>query len=266
MKKTIYTVIAGIVVIAGYFLEDKIKGTNQSYNNQDMEEVSPVDGFDYLPTSTTNAIVKHHYYSLSYKEEHEQPEWVAHQLKYAHVDGHGFKRPYFELDNKVKTKSAHWKNYKKSGYDRGHLCPAGDRSFDQKAYNETFLTSNISPQIHHFNAGIWNDLEKRIRYWLKKDKEYYIVTGPVFENTNTTIGRDKIPVPTHFYKIVLKYSKGKPKCIAFLIPHNTKNRNYRDFTTTIDALEQKLGIDFFPALDDALENKLESRKNTGFNL
>ncbi len=268
MKKIIYTILTGIIVVTGYFIEDKLKHNNLSSDNQIDTEVDDVniEGFDYLPSSTTNAIVKHRYYTLSYHEKHEQPEWVAYQLKYAHVKGDGFKRPYFEVDSKVKTKSAHWHNYKSSGYDRGHLCPAGDRTFDKKAYNETFLTSNISPQIHSFNSGIWNDLEKRIRYWLKQDKEYYVITGPVFENTNTTIGTEKVTVPTHFYKIVLKYGSGNVKCIAFLISHNTKNRNYRDFTVTIDDLEEKLGIDFFPTLEDHLENKLESKKNTGFNL
>lgn len=267
IKKTGYTLLVGLIVVGGYFIEDILKSSNPKHNNV-MEVITKTDskGFHYLPTSTTGQIVKHNYYTLSYSETHEQPEWVAYKLSSTHVQKNSFKRPYFEVDPKVTTKSAHWRNYKKSGYDRGHLCPAGDRTFNKQAYNETFLTSNISPQEHGFNAGIWNDLEKRVRYWLRKDKEYYVVTGPVFEHTNVTIGKEKIPVPTHFYKIVLKYNSGKPKCIAFLIPHNTKNRNYRDFVVSIDALERKLGIDFFPALEDGLEQKIESQKNIGFQL
>lgn len=267
MKKIGYTIIVGVLVIAGYFIEDVLKSSNiQGKNTDSSVAVSEIQGFNYLPTSTTGQVVKHNYYTLSYNEKHEQPEWVAHQLKASHVAKNHFKRPYFEVDPRVDTKSAHWRNYKKSGYDRGHLCPAGDRTFDKKAYNETFLTSNISPQNHGFNAGIWNDLEKRIRYWLKKDKQYYIVTGPIFENTNTTIGTEKVTVPTHFYKIILKYDSGKAKCIAFLIPHNTTHRNYREFVVPVDVLESKLNIDFFPALEDDLENKLERNRNTGFTL
>ncbi len=266
MKKTLYTVVAGIIVIAGYFLEDKIKN-DDLFGANDLEEITtPITGFNYLPTSTTEQLVRHKYYTLSYSEAHEQPEWVAYELKSSHVREHDFKRPYFEVDAKVKTKSAHWRNYKKSGYDRGHLCPAADRSFDRNAYNETFLTSNISPQLHSFNSGVWNDLEKKVRDWLRKDKQLFVVTGPVFKKIDKTIGSEKVPVPTHFYKIILKYNEGKPKCIAFLIEHKLANKSYKNYTVTVDELEGLLGIDFFPALDDVLEAKLESRKNTGFSL
>lgn len=85
--------------------------------------------FDFLPTSITNQIVKHSYYTLSYSEKHEQAEWVAYELKKNYVKNNDFRRPYFIEDPKVKTGSADWRNYKKSGYDKGHLCPAGDMEF-----------------------------------------------------------------------------------------------------------------------------------------
>ena len=122
----------------------------------------------FLPTSTTGQIVHHQNYSFSYNELHEQAEWVAYELKVSHLSSTNHKRPYFEIDKTVKTGAAHWRNYKKSGYDRGHLCPAGDRRFTKEAHDETFLTSNISPQEHKFNAGVWNRLEQKVRYWGKK--------------------------------------------------------------------------------------------------
>ena len=131
----------------------------------------------FLPTSTTGQIVHHEYYSLSYNETHEQAEWVAYELKNTHLSSTNFKRPYFEIDKAVKTGAAHWRNYKNSGYDRGHLCPAGDRRFSKKAYDETFLTSNISPQEHQFNAGIWNTLEQKVRYWARKYDGVFVITG-----------------------------------------------------------------------------------------
>ncbi|EPR73134.1 DNA/RNA non-specific endonuclease [Winogradskyella psychrotolerans RS-3] len=93
----------------------------------------------YLPTSTTNQIIHHKNYSLSYSEPHEQAEWVAYELKASHISSTNHKRPYFEIDNAVKTGAAHWNNYKQSGYDKGHLCPAGDRRFTQEAHDETFF-------------------------------------------------------------------------------------------------------------------------------
>lgn len=265
MKKILYTIVAGIIVIGGYFIEENLKNKNKT-TEEEFEVYDDVSGFDYLPTSTTNSIVKHQYYSLSYSEKHEQAEWVAYELKSSQIKRNDFKRPYFKIDRKVKTKAAHWRNYKNSGYDRGHLCPAGDRGFSKQAYNETFLTSNISPQIHNFNAGVWNELEQKTRRWAKKEKQLFIVTGPVFENTNTTIGTEHVTVPTHFYKIILKYGNGKPKCIAFLIPHKIKSQSYKNYIVTVDELEKKLGIDFFPALEDDVENRLEANYNTGFSL
>lgn len=120
--------------------------------------------FDFLPTSTTNQIVVHENYTLSYVEKFEQAEWVAYELKKSHMSTTNFERPFFIEDSKVKTRSADWRNYKRSGYDKGHLCPAGDRKFSKSAFDETFLTSNISPQKHDFNDGVWNRLEQKVRY------------------------------------------------------------------------------------------------------
>ena len=92
----------------------------------------------FLPSSTTGAIINHSYFSLSYNETFEQAEWVAYELSKEHLTYDDRERPYFIEDPKVKTKSADWRNYRGSGYDRGHLCPAGDRRFSEYAYNETF--------------------------------------------------------------------------------------------------------------------------------
>lgn len=79
-------------------------------------------------------------------------EWMAYELKKAQLSNSKFERPYFQIDKAVSKGTADWRNYKNSGYHSGHLCPAGDRNYSQAAYNETFLTSNISPQMHDFNV------------------------------------------------------------------------------------------------------------------
>ena len=265
MKKFTYPILMAIVVIAFYFIE---KGLDSDYYNDYSKETrsSNTSTFDYLPNSTSNQIVEHGYYTLSYNEKHEQAEWVAYELKAEHTAYNDFKRPYFEQDPLVKTESASWRNYKNSGYDKGHLCPAADRRFNKKAHDETFLTSNISPQIHEFNAGIWNDLEKKIRYWLKKDKQLYIVTGPVFGSSKKTIGSEFVTVPTHFFKIILKYGKGEPKMIGFLMPHNTTSRQLKQFVLPVDKIESLVGFDFFEALPDNIENELEATKSKDWSL
>lgn len=213
--------------------------------------------FDFLPTSTTNQIIKHPYYTLSYNEKHEQAEWVAYELKKSYVKNNDFKRPFFIEDPKVKTQSADWRNYRNSGYDKGHLCPAGDMEFDRNAYTDTFYTSNISPQLHDFNAGIWNRLEQKTRYWATKYDGVYVVTGGILTPSLQTIGQEKVSIPKYFYKVLLNQSNGQYRMIAFLVPNKKSNQPLYDFIVSVDQLEKMTGIDFFPKLEDKIEHRLE---------
>lgn len=231
---------------------------NKTAQPKEESQNKPTLSFDYLPTSTTNQIVKHEFYTLSYNEKYEQAEWVAYELKKSYIKNKNFKRPYFIEDPKVKTGSADWRNYKKSGYDKGHLCPAGDMEFSLNAYNDTFFTSNISPQEHAFNGGIWNRLEQKVRYWATKYDGVYVITGGLLQPSLKTIGQEKVLVPNYFYKVILNYSNGQYKAIAFLVPHKKSDRALYEYVVSIDSLEKLTGIDFFPKLDDKTENRLES--------
>lgn len=197
--------------------EEKVEVVN------DGQTVKENTNTNYLPTSTTDQVIHHQNYSLSYSEPHEQAEWVAYELKASHLSNSNRKRPYFEIDHTVKTGAAHWGNYKKSGYDRGHLCPAGDRRFTKAAYDETFLTSNISPQEHEFNAGVWNRLEQKVRYWAKKNDGIFVVTGGILEADLKSIGDEKVSVPNQFYKVILDNTDGKIKLLAFLMDHQNSD-------------------------------------------
>lgn len=234
---------------------------------QISEKFAPTD-FDYFPKSTTNQIVVHDNYVLSYNEKYEQAEWVAYTLKEENLKGNNFDRPFFIQDKKVKTGSSDWRNFKKSGYDKGHLCPAGDMKFSKNAFDETFLTSNISPQKHDFNDGVWNRLEQKVRFWATKYGKIYIITGGVLNDNLKTIGREEVAVPDYFYKIIATNSNGKIKIISFLVPHKNSNLGLYNFVTSVDVIEKMTKIDFFPKLEDKLENQLEKKndyKDWSFN-
>jgi len=248
----------GIIVI---FLFGSLTNSILTTKTSKNQEKNKAQSFDFLPTSTTNQIVKHNYYSLSYNEKYEQAEWVAYELKKNYVRSSNFKRPYFIEDPKVKTGSADWRNYKKSGYDKGHLCPAGDMEFEINAYNDPFFPSNISPQIHEFNGGIWNRLEQKVRYWATKYDGVYVITGGVLESNLNTIGQEKVFVPNYFYKILLDNSNGEYKMIAFLVPNEKSDKPLYSFVVSVDTIEKMTGIDFFPDLPDSNENHLESSLN-----
>lgn len=217
---------------------------------------------DLLPRSSNNQVIKHQYYSLSYNEKAEQAEWLAYDLKKSYIKNNDFKRPYFIVDPKVSSQSADWRNYRKSGYDKGHLCPAGDMEFSKSAYDDTFYTSNISPQDHEFNAGIWNRLEQKVRYWAQRYDGVYVVTGGVLTKTSKTIGTEKVVVPDYFYKIILDETNGNYKMIGFLIPNKKSNEPLYNYVVAVDEIEALTGIDFFPKLDDKNENNLE--RNTSY--
>ena len=222
---------------------------------------TPLNKFDYLPTSTTKQIIHHDYYSLSYNEKYEQAEWVAYELKKSELLNGTFKRPKFIADPKVTTQSASWKNYKKSGFDKGHLCPAGDREFTKHAFDETFYTSNISPQRHNFNNGSWKRLEEQVRSWAVKYEDIYVVTGGILKPNLPSIGFEKVAVPDYFYKILLDESDGKYNMIAFILPHKKSDAPLYTFVTSVDEIEKQTGIDFFPALPNDIENKLEAKSD-----
>ncbi|WP_034043391.1 DNA/RNA non-specific endonuclease [Wocania ichthyoenteri] len=257
-KRTLYSTVAVLIIFGvygyEYFLNEEEKAEVVFEGKSTKNDTNEY----FLPTSTTGQIIHHEGYSLSYSESHEQAEWVAYELKKSHLSNTNFKRPYFEIDKAVKTGAANWRNYKKSGYDRGHLCPAGDRRYSQSAHDETFLTSNISPQKHDFNSGIWNTLEQKVRYWASKYNGVFIVTGGVLNGKMKTIGDEAVSVPNQFYKVLIDNNTGKTKMIAFLIPHKESNKPLYEFVVSVDTIEKLTGIDFFPELDDAIENKLEA--------
>jgi len=255
-RKYIYPLVIIIVTVALYYADDFLGDEDSPTSTTSITTSKEFDN-SFLPASTTGAIITHNYFTLSYSEENEQAEWVAYELKKSDLAKNEFERPYFIEDKSVKTKSADWRNYKNSGFDRGHLCPAGDRRMSFEAYNETFLTSNISPQNHDFNAGIWNRLEQKVRFWAEKYDGVYVVTGGVLEGNMETIGDENVSVPNEFYKIVLDASDGDYKVIAFLMPNKPSSESFYEYTVSIDEVEAKTGIDFFPQLPDSIENDLE---------
>lgn len=257
-KRTLYSLIA-ILIIIGVYGYERFLNEEEQTEVVSKGKITKKDTNEYfLPTSTTGQVIHHSNYSLSYHEKHEQAEWVAYELKKSHLSNTNHKRPYFEIDKAVKTGAASWRNYKNSGYDRGHLCPAGDRRFSKEAHDETFLTSNITPQEHQFNSGIWNTLEQKVRYWARKYDGVFVVTGGVLKGKMGAIGNEEVSVPNQFFKVLIDNNTGKTKMIAFLMPHKDSNQPLYEFVVPVDTIEKLTGIDFFPELEDSVENRLEA--------
>ena len=221
-----------------------------------------------LPAINKNdEIVKHKNYTLRYEEKYEVPAWVVHKLRGEFTKGHASRGDnQFIPDKKTDNNSALSTDYSNSGYDRGHMVPAGDFKCCQDLMNETFYMSNICPQVPDFNRGIWENIESRIRGWAVRDKELYVVTGPVLSKGMKTIGRyNEVAVPRSFYKIVLYYPQDNPKkarAIAFMLPNEALfGKRMNSYVVPVDEVERTTGLDFFAKLPDDIENKLEAESD-----
>lgn len=223
-------------------------------------EQSFAQEFNYLPKTKKGILVKHKYYSLSYANKYKDAEWVAYKLTDTMIIGPAERKNNFCFDSLVPGGTAGKDDYPGKEYDRGHLCPAEDMSFSQEATDTTFYMSNMTPQMGSFNRGIWKKLEMKVRGWVKKYKELYVISGAVLKNGFQRIGPKKdISVPMEFYKIVLVNTKTYKKVIAFLIPHKKSNAPLATFVVPVDSVEKITGVNFFPALPNKLEKELESK-------
>ena len=210
-------------------------------------------------------ILKRKGYTTSYNSKTKNPNWVAWHLTKSHTYG-SFQRKdeMFTVDEDAKGGRATDNDYYNSRYDRGHMCPAGDNKWDKQAMEESFLFTNICPQNHGLNKYEWNDLEILCRDWAREYGAIDIVCGPIYyqKADQKTIGRNRVWVPDAFFKVVL-CRQGSPKAIGFIYRNEGKKQPMEEAVCTVDEIERLTGMDFFPALDDAVEQRIEAEARMG---
>lgn len=145
------------------------------------------------------------------------------------------------------------------GWTRGHQIPSADRLATRAANVSTFVPTNMTPQEYNFNAGIWANLEGRVRNYAATSDTLYVVTGCLFEKSSKVSGNNSgfyVKVPTHYYKALL-YKGSNSATVAdgymaagFILPHDASiaDGNCMDYICSISDLEEQTGIDFFPNL------------------
>jgi endonuclease G len=202
-------------------------------------------------------LVKHTLFTLSYNEGYELASWAAYQLTPEQAGATGtFKEKYIE-DPMVTTQSSSVKDYKDAGFIMGQLVPPEDMFTSPQAVVETFYTSNTVPLKPSFNKNVWKLMEKLIREWAKEGNTLYIVTGPVLTDAPFgTFGGNKISIAERYYKAIVDVTG--ERAIAFIMRSNVATGAPKSFAISVDALEKVTGIDFFPALSDDLEQKVEA--------
>ena len=220
-----------------------------------------------LPSATPGAkILRHSAYTSSYNSETLLPDWVAYELTEEETEGRlGRDGIEFRMDPDLKrTRQAMREDYSNSGWTKGHMMPAADAAFDGESMSETFYLTNICPQSEELNAGDWQFLEKRVRQLARQYGRVWVVTGPIVgENRYGTIGDREVVVPDSFYKALLikkdSGANGGYSAIAFVMGNDDGRYYLKDCAMSVNGLEAMTGLDFFPALDDAYEEKVEGQ-------
>ncbi|MFA5143291.1 MAG: DNA/RNA non-specific endonuclease [Candidatus Omnitrophota bacterium] len=204
-------------------------------------------------------------YVLGYNPDKKNADWVSYHFTEAYCVKNAGRTGDFRPDPDLPPgQRAELVDYKNSGYDKGHLAPAADMARDTQTMSESFLLSNMTPQVGiGFNRGIWKNLEEKVRSWVHQKKNIYVFTGPIYANsTYKTIGPNRVAVPAHFYKIIVSCTETGENLdsIAFILPNQKGPGNMLpQFITSIREIEKRTGLDFMHDLDDDIENKLETK-------
>lgn len=197
-------------------------------------------------------------FRLAFNPSNKTPDWVAWELLGRETDGTTVRSDRFWQDADLEGCPTTG-DYARSGYDRGHLCPAAEQKWNPKAMEDCFVMANMCPQDHALNSGAWNTLENKERAWAQRDSAIVIVAGPIYEKSDTKrIGESLVRVPGAFFKVIVAPYADNPRGIGFVFPNMSSPGSMENYVTTIDDVEKLTGLDFFYNLPDDIEDKVES--------
>ncbi|XP_037046159.1 endonuclease G, mitochondrial [Bradysia coprophila] len=212
-------------------------------------------------------------YVLSYDRRNRVAHWTFEHLTPQSVEANDqvdrsksdFKpdesiHPYFRSLNS---------DYKGSGFDRGHLAAAGNHRSHQVHVDQTFYLTNMAPQVGvGFNRDSWNRLESYVRKLVRKHKNVFVCTGPLYlprkEADGKTyvkyevIGANSVAVPTHFYKVVVcETSDNQLEMESYVMPNQKIDNDtpLKAFQVPPESIERHAGLLFF---DKISRQKLRS--------
>lgn len=210
-------------------------------------------------------------FSMEYDKSKKHARWVAfrfdNQTMQQNVNRKTGDDP-FEPDPLVTQEYQRVRSdFGAKGYDRGHICASADRLYSREANDDTFFYTNMTPQRNGFNSGLWLKLEAKVQAWGRSctaQDTLYVVKGGTIDKEEQVLSyidnNHSKPVPKYYFVALLFKKSNSFKAIAFWLEHTTapKSQNLADYAISIDELEEKTEIDFFPNLNDKLENVVEA--------
>ena len=213
-----------------------------------------------LPSGMKNVVCHYSGFTSFFNPETHIPNCVAYEIIESETTGDEPRKKSFEADHTIDG-CAESSDYRNSGYDRGHMAPAADMKWSKEAMEESFLMTNICPQVKSLNSGIWHRLEQRVREWAARDSSIIVVCGPIFTPGKPVeqIGEIGVAVPHRFFKAL--YAPGRNIGIAFIFDNDKVKGELRKYAVTIDSVERETGLDLFYNLPDDIENEVENQCN-----
>ncbi|WP_153101815.1 DNA/RNA non-specific endonuclease [Paraburkholderia hayleyella] len=180
------------------------------------------------------------------------PLWSAEHLTRAHIEAARdmVRTNRFFADARLPAgEGAMLTDYRRSGFDRGHMSPAGNR-WNPQAMAQSFSLANVVPQNHLHNQQLWSRLETAVRKLAMQDGEVYVVTGPMFTGAQLqTIGERGVFVPTQLFKLI--YVPSRQRAFA-VVSDNANTRRYQ--IKTVHELEASSGLQF-PGIPESLKDQ-----------
>ena len=227
------------------------------------------------PTSTSDPnsfLSAKSQYVISYNSGRKIPNWVSWELNTSYL-GSTPRQDDFRADDTLPPTlpQASLADYSGSGFDRGHMCPSGDRTLTVAANSQTFFLTNMVPQAANNNRGPWEGLESEARTIAQSGKELFIVAGGVFSSSSRTIGTG-VSVPDQTFKVVVvldAVGQGpssvttNTRVIAVLMPNDDSKisvtADWHNFRVSVDSIEALTGYDFLSDVDPAVQAVVEAR-------
>ena len=188
-------------------------------------------------------------YLVGYDASARIPRFVTYQLMPQNALGCIARSNAFVADRSISNGPTP-QDYAGTGFDKGHMSPDGDQSYNQQAEYESFLMTNMSPQAGSLNRGIWKLLETSVRGWsFQLNRPFTVYVGGVYNAQDRRIGAGVV-VPHAFYKIVVDNSTGA--VAGWLFPHVAPYPNLGNdltrFRAGVAQIQQQAGVQFsFPA-------------------
>ncbi len=250
--------------------------------NQNITVSAPLPDEDPLilgnPTNATadvanelNYLMQKPQYSLSYNRTRGEPNWVAWRLDSSWIGG-APRQDDYRPDPALPAAWYHVldTDYSGSGYDRGHMCPSGDRTRSIPDNSSTFLMTNFVPQLAANNQGPWNDFENYCRTLAGQGNEVYIVDGP--QGNIGTIAAGRVVIPALTWKVVLVLPNGtndlsrinkSTRAFGIIVSNQPPlNGNaWRTYRVTVDQIELLTGYNFFSNIPKITQEIIERRRD-----